>query len=101
MRCGLTQGQLADMLGVAKRTQANYEAGTSDAPAWYLSAIAEKLGLDVLYVLTGSRRTSPVDSLTETEDLIVKQYRSINDFDQQAIRRFLSAMADDAGFVSS
>ncbi len=93
---GLTQDQLAEKLGVSKRTQGNYESGASDAPASYLSTVAAELGFDVVYILSGVRKTLPAETLNEVEDTIVKQYRKITDFDQQAIRRFLQAMADDA-----
>jgi transcriptional regulator with XRE-family HTH domain len=95
-RCALTQNEIAEALGIAKRTQANYEAGTSDATASYLSKVASQFGFDVPYILNGLRTTLAVDALSDVEDLLVKQYRSITPFDQEAIRRFLQAMADDA-----
>lgn len=95
-RCGLTQNGLADALGIAKRTQANYESGSSDATASYLSKVASEFGFDVPYILNGLRTTLAEHALSDVEDCLVKQYRSITPFDQEAIRRFLQAMADDA-----
>ena len=95
-RCGMTQNQVAEALGIAKRTQANYEAGSSDATASYLSKVAVQFEFDVPYILTGRRSTLALDSLNEIEDRIVQQYRSIPADDQRAIRRFIQAMADDA-----
>ncbi|MDF3188423.1 MULTISPECIES: helix-turn-helix domain-containing protein [Pseudomonas] len=95
-QAGLTQDQLAEQLGVSKRTQGNYESGASDAPASYLSMAASALGFDVLYIVSGTRTTLTVDALSEVEDSIVQQYRSIPVDDQKAIRRFLKAIADDA-----
>lgn len=95
-RCGLTQNEIAEALGIAKRTQANYEAGTSDATASYLSKVASQFGFDVPYILNGLRTTLAADALSTDEDRIVKQFRSITGDDQKAIRRFLQAMADDA-----
>ena len=95
-RYGMTQSQVADALGIAKRTQANYEAGTSDATASYLSKAASQIGFDIPYILNGVRTTLSHDSLSEAEDVVITQYRSITPFDQEAIRRFLQAMADDA-----
>ncbi|WP_282362914.1 helix-turn-helix transcriptional regulator [Pseudomonas sp. PS01297] len=95
-RCSMTQNELAEALGIAKRTQANYEAGSSDATAAYLSKVATQFGFDVPYVLTGVRTTLSEDSLSHVEDGLVKQYRSIPDDDQKAVRRILKAMADDA-----
>ena len=95
-QAGLTQDQLAEKLGVSKRTQGNYESGASDPTASYLSMAARQLGFDVGYIVSGVPATMPNDSLSEAEDLLVRQYRSITPFDQEAIRRFLKAMADDA-----
>ncbi|SEH85068.1 helix-turn-helix domain-containing protein [Pseudomonas asplenii] len=94
-RCGMTQNQLAEALGISKRTQANYESGSSDATASYLSNVAVQFSFDVPYILTGRRTTAALDSLSEVEDFIVQQYRSIPEDDQRAIRRFVKAMADD------
>jgi len=95
-RHGMTQNQVAEALGIAKRTQANYEAGTSDATASYLSKAASQIGFDIPYILNGVRTTLSHDALSEVENRLVMQYRSITPFDQEAICRFLKAMADDA-----
>ncbi|WP_240325962.1 helix-turn-helix domain-containing protein [Pseudomonas syringae] len=92
---GLTQDQLAVRLGVSKRTVGNYESGTSDAPAAYLSTVARELGFDVMYILNGVRTTLGSGDLSEVEDVMIRQYRTIPEHDQHAIRRFLKAMADD------
>jgi transcriptional regulator with XRE-family HTH domain len=94
-RCGMTQGEIAEAIGVVKRTQANYEAGTSDAPAPYLSKVALQFGFDVPYILTGVRTNLAESALNETEDCLIKQFRGIPEDDQKAIRRILEAMADD------
>lgn len=93
-RCGFTQEQAAAGCGIVKRTQANYEAGASDAPATYLSK-AWTMGFDVPYILTGVRQTLANEMLTPEEDLIVDQYRRIPDQAQWALRRFATAMFDD------
>ena len=95
-RASMTQNDLAEALGIAKRTQANYEAGSSDATASYLSRVSTEFGFDVPYILTGVRATLSENALTHVEDSLVKQYRSIPDEDQKAVRRILKAMSDDA-----
>lgn len=95
-QAGLTQDQLAEKMGVSKRTQGNYESGASDPPASYLSLAASQLGFDVGYIVNGVRATLPNEALSQVEDQLVAQYRSIAPGDQEAIRRFLKAMADDA-----
>jgi len=89
----MTQEQLADALGVVKRTQANYEGGSSDATASYLSKAVIQLNFDVHYILTGVRTTMASESLSEVEDVLVKKYRNIPEDDQKTIRRLLDAMA--------
>ena len=95
-RCLMTQNDLASALGIAKRTQANYESGSSDATASYLSRVSTEFGFDVPYILTGARTTLSENSLSHAEDSLLKQYRSIPDDDQKAVRRILKAMSDDA-----
>lgn len=90
---GLTQDQLAEKLGVSKRTVGNYESGASDAPASHLSIVARDLGFDVPYILSGVRSTLAGDSLTDVENALVRKYRSIPEDDQKTIRRLLDAMA--------
>lgn len=92
-RFGLTQDDVASAIGVVKRTQANYEAGTSDAPAWYLGKAMQELGFDVVYVLTGKHTAAIETSLNELEISIIGKYRSIPEDDQKTIRRLLDAMA--------
>lgn len=100
-RSGMTQDQLAEALGVSKRTVANYESGDSDATAIFVCHGGERLGFDTNYILHGKRATLPVEALSDVEDMIVQQYRSIPADDQAALRRFLKAMADDAAKQSN
>ncbi|WP_072432368.1 MULTISPECIES: helix-turn-helix domain-containing protein [unclassified Pseudomonas] len=95
-RCGLTQLQVAEALGIAKRTQANWESGTSDATASYLSRVANEFGFDVSYILTGVRTTLASSALSQVEDILIKQYQNLPDEDQRAIRRYVSALANAA-----
>jgi transcriptional regulator with XRE-family HTH domain len=53
-RLCLSQLQLADLCGVALRSQQNYEKDERQPDAGYLSAVATA-GVDVLYVITGVR----------------------------------------------
>lgn len=53
-RLGLTQVDFAALGGAKKHSQINYEADRSSPASEYLSALA-KHGVDVLYVLTGTR----------------------------------------------
>lgn len=63
-RLALRQGDLAAALGVAKTTQVNYEAGRRLPDAGYLAA-ARRQGLDVIYVLSGTRPAAPIPASSE------------------------------------
>ena len=95
-RCGLTQLQIAEALGIAKRTQANWESGASDATASYLSRLANEFGFDVPYILSGVRTTLASAALSHEEDVVIRQFRSLLEEDQRAIRRYVKALADAA-----
>jgi transcriptional regulator with XRE-family HTH domain len=94
-RLGLSQTEFGALLGVSRGTQKNYELGANSLDLRYVSAL-EECGVDAAFVLTG-RRSTPLGQLfSPEEEKLIKQYRSITPFDQEAIRRFLQAMADDA-----
>ncbi len=60
-RLGLSQAALAQNTGVSKLTQLKYESAQSHPNAPYLASIA-KLGGDVLFVITGERRSEWFES---------------------------------------
>ena len=90
---GLTQDQVAEKLGISKRTLGNYESGASDTPASCLSVVGKDLGFDAPYILSGVRSTLGGDALDALEDSLIKKYRSIPEEDQKTIRRMLDAIA--------
>jgi len=94
-RLGLKQEDLAAAGSVNRNTQGSYERGARNPDTAYLAAIAG-LGIDVLYVVTGARVPEPLSDLSEEDERLLKQYRSIPADDQKAVRRFVKAMADDA-----
>lgn len=94
-RLGLNQTDFGVLLGVSRGTQKNYELGASSLDLRYVTALEEK-GVDAAYVLTGKRSTPLGQLFSPSEELLIKQFRTISDDDQKAIRRFLEAMADDA-----
>lgn len=54
-RLGLSQARFAEICGVGRTAQFNYERGERHPASVYLDA-AEKLGVDVHYVFTGTRK---------------------------------------------
>lgn len=91
-RLGLNQEQFGVAVGVSKRTQAAYEAGTTDPTSVYLNKAASKLGVDILYVVTGIATPQVAEGFTATENTLISQYRALPEDDQAAVNRIVGAM---------
>jgi len=84
-RLGLSQTEVGEVGGVKKNAQHNYETGKRQPDAAYLAAIS-KIGVDVLYVLTGVRADpslaepapDPLEPLKFMicADLVAQEYQS-------------------------
>ncbi|MBD9676260.1 helix-turn-helix transcriptional regulator [Pseudomonas sp. PDM18] len=91
-RLGYIQTDFAALAGASKNSQYNYEKGERCPDAAYLAAVAA-VGVDVLYVVTGTRTPLPSSSLTPEEGLVLEQYRSLPDQDRAAVSRLTSALS--------
>ena len=60
-RLNMVQPEFADIAGVGKQSQINYESGKRQPAAAYLAAISAA-GADVGYILTGERTFQPPDT---------------------------------------
>ncbi|MEO1819448.1 MULTISPECIES: helix-turn-helix transcriptional regulator [Pseudomonadaceae] len=94
-RLGLIQAEFADKIGVAKRTLAGYEGGSSDIGATVLDA-AGRLGIDVLYVVTGARQAPAVESLSHEEAHLISRFRVLDDEGRGMIVRLVNDLASAA-----
>lgn len=65
LRLGLTQAMLGAAGGVEVNAQGRYEAGARIPRADYLASIA-KVGIDVLYVVTGQRMKNRAADFTSS-----------------------------------
>lgn len=54
-RLELTQVEMAKQTGIARASQQNYESGKRLPNVEYLSML-HKLGVDILYIITGEKR---------------------------------------------
>ena len=63
-RKGLTQGQLADLMGVSQRTVSNWETGARDVGRLRIGLLARTLGTTP-DALNGARETRPVRQIRE------------------------------------
>lgn len=66
VRLGLNQDDFAEVGGVQRRAQGNYERGERAPDADYLARIAER-GADVLFIVTGKRALSERDLEADLE----------------------------------
>nr|WP_157641624.1 helix-turn-helix transcriptional regulator [Burkholderia ubonensis] len=73
-RLGHSQTQFAELAGVHKNAQGNYEGDLRRPDADYLVQIAS-IGVDVLFVLTGQHNTS---ELSTDEHVLLAGYRSLD-----------------------
>jgi transcriptional regulator with XRE-family HTH domain len=90
-RLGLNQADFAQLAGVSKTSQFNYEKGDRSPDAHYLARLLEA-GVDVMYIVSGTR-TRPSGDLSEAEALLVERYRVVNKKDQQTVEHILGVMA--------
>jgi transcriptional regulator with XRE-family HTH domain len=100
-RLGLTQPQFAEAAGAAKRTLIEWEKGATAPTAVQLSALG-KIGVDMLYILTGQRTggtgggpsTSSGSAITPRETALLDNYRACAEEDQRAIDRVALCAAE-------
>lgn len=76
-KLGLNQTELAELAGVQKGAQVNYEAGKRAPDTNYMAAIAAA-GADVLYILTGQRSqaATPQAELPPRERALLENYQN-------------------------
>ena len=98
-RLTLTQEELAKIGGVNRNTQRNYEKGERSPDAVYLMAVAA-IGVDIMYVLTGSRNISTADGLTPAESTVLANYRSLPEEDKASVRRLTDALAQSVSLYN-
>jgi transcriptional regulator with XRE-family HTH domain len=95
-RLGLNQETFAQLGGITRNTQGSYEKGERNPDSVYLTAVL-RAGVDVPYVLTGRRTLRALEGLNEAEEMLLRQFRTLSDYDQKAVHRIISAMAEVTG----
>lgn len=91
-RLGLSQSGFAEMGGVRRHSQINYEGDKFSPTADYLTAIA-KMGVDVTYLLTGVRSASNNTEINPREAALLDNFRHAAPADQDAVLRLLNSVA--------
>lgn len=75
-RLGFTQAELAEIAGIHKNSQGNYENDVKSPDTKYLSLVSEH-GIDILYVVTGTRTPHP--EITTEEQKLIENYRAMDE----------------------
>lgn len=91
-RLGLSQTEFAARADVTRKTLFGYESGERSPSADALAAWA-MIGLDVLFVVTGSRSFEPGPAITPEHRALIADYDACSVGDQAALRRTAAAMA--------
>ncbi|MCB2255377.1 XRE family transcriptional regulator [Pseudomonas chlororaphis] len=91
-RLDMNQTDFGVSAGVSRGTQKAYELESSSPDIRYLSGLQE-LGVDVHYVLTGSRVDTDVSKLNEAETVVVGHMREMSDSDRATLAHLAFAMA--------
>lgn len=78
-RLGMNQTEFVELIGVSRGSQVAYEADKKIPGGAYLASI-EKVGIDVLYVLTGKRTPKTEGLTTESpeEKALLENYRAMD-----------------------
>lgn len=91
----MSQAAFGEIGGVKANAQGKYESGERFPGADYLAAVAAA-GVDVLYVLTGTRTPLPVAGLSPLEEKVLVNYRCLPANDKETIERITTALAESA-----
>ncbi|MDP9583540.1 helix-turn-helix domain-containing protein [Burkholderia ambifaria] len=83
MRVGMSQAEIAALGGLSNKTQLSYESDVRSPDANYLAALA-KVGVDVLYVITGVRALP--STMPEDEAELLDSFRQLNEVGRAAIQ---------------
>lgn len=94
LRLDLVQPEMADLGGVGKQSQINYESGKRQPDADYLSRIAAA-GADVAYILTGKRTVPALPVIDTNVGLTIRRhYGPVLDLARQATGNDVSAVEE-------
>lgn len=99
-RLGMTQPEIGQIGGVTKKTQMLYESGERVPDAAYLAALAAA-GVDLLYIMTGSRSFTPPPPISPEHRALIRDYEASSPDGQEAIRRMAAATALGAAAAAS
>ncbi|SHG41000.1 helix-turn-helix domain-containing protein [Cognatishimia maritima] len=101
---GISQSELGDAIGVKFQQIQKYETGANRVSASRLWAVAEKLGVDVVYFFEGIKRSDgtddvaadPIDNMEFLSDRdaieMMELYRKLPNSQRSAVLAFMRSM---------
>ncbi|MCO8364141.1 helix-turn-helix transcriptional regulator [Burkholderia cenocepacia] len=90
-RLNLSQSAFADVAGVTKTTQGNYETNKRSPDALYLAAIAQH-GVDIQYVVTGQRAAHSGVAVDTVKSAVEKAFTMVSAANMAVTPAQLAAM---------
>ncbi len=97
---GLTQQQLADLIGVTYQQAHKYERGINRVSAGRLFELAKALGVDVSYFFEGLAPQEQIDAAPERQRLCLDMARNFarirEERHQEALSQLCRALAEEA-----
>lgn len=88
---GLSQAQLAELCGIRSNAQGHYEADARSPRADYLQRLVG-LGFDVPFILSGARTRLDLGQLSDGEQAVVQNLRSLGRDERQTLLQFMGAI---------
>jgi transcriptional regulator with XRE-family HTH domain len=92
-RLGFSQPAFAAIGGASKGSQLSWEKGTATPNAEFLHEVA-RVGVDVLYVVTGRRNTA---EMAPEEEMVLSGYRRLDARGRAGVLALISGMQEPAG----
>jgi transcriptional regulator with XRE-family HTH domain len=90
---GLTQGELADQVGVSRSAVAQWETGRTGQVTGNLSRIAAALGVNVEYLMVGDDKHAAGEARGGDELALLRLYRECDPEDRQMLLRTARRLA--------
>lgn len=91
---GITQKQVADMLGIGQGTVAGWKQRDCPPPINYISAIADLLGVSIDYLVTGSQ--NPIAyKLDSDEQRLIRLFRASTEENKELILKLATGLSDE------
>lgn len=97
-KCGKTQAQLGDCLGVTQQAIERWENGRTEPNASMLIQISKFFGVTVDCLLDVPEDSLSIDR-NNAMDTMIKMYKNLSLEERQVINRYIDSVIDSMGYV--